>query len=153
MPDGTNRDYMEAMMRSEKLLGAGVPLFESIYIANLSTLKAMPPQKALQLAEGEARDGLIEDSDEAKEQRAQQIISDHGKARQMYEQYAGGSGAPQQGAGLQTVQPQQPQQQAATPAPAAQPQQAPQQAVQYLMQNPQFKDAFLQKYGYLPEGL
>lgn len=153
MPDGTNRDYMEALMRSEKLLGAGVPLFESIYIANLSTLKAMPKQKALQLAEGEARDGLIEDSDEAKEQRAQQIISDHSKARQLYEQYVGGSGAPQTGAGLQTVQPQQPQQQAATPAPAAPPKQAPQQAVQYLMQNPQFKDAFLQKYGYLPEGL
>jgi hypothetical protein len=31
--------------------------------------------------------------------------------------------------------------------------QAPQQAVEYLRENPQFKAAFKQKYGYLPEGM
>lgn len=32
-------------------------------------------------------------------------------------------------------------------------QQAPQQAIEYLRENPQFKTAFKQKYGYLPEGM
>jgi uncharacterized protein (DUF1786 family) len=32
-------------------------------------------------------------------------------------------------------------------------QQAPQDAIDYLMANPQFKDDFLAKFGYLPEGV
>lgn len=53
-PEGAAEKYVEAMERTEKLINAGVPIYQAINMANLSVADPLTPKRAQEIAEAEA---------------------------------------------------------------------------------------------------
>lgn len=159
IPEGARERYAESMKRSEELVNRGLSLFEATYIANLSTLDPLTPDKAEEIATAEAEEKDLDDDALIRyvDGRTRQLMADQNKAHDAYERIM--SEQPQQGMETEPQQsepaPQEPQAQA--------PQQtAPPEAIAKLHtmlnsatpdQAKQIKQYFQSTFGYLPEGV
>lgn len=125
IPEGAREKYTLSMQRSQELVSAGLPLFEAINLANLSTLDGTSEAEARRIAENEAKQqfgGMFKGSEREAyiQQRVPELLQEGRQALQQYEQIIQGRGAPQGGMQMPGTQPQ-----AGLPTPQATQEQAP----------------------------
>ncbi|WP_288365651.1 hypothetical protein [uncultured Marinobacter sp.] len=182
-PEGTNRDYLMGVTRAEELMEAGVSPIKATSIGMLSVTGTLEKSKARQLATEEAQDQsfgmfggekrtawikqrteeIMQESNTALDeyyritgkQKPERTQTDSRKGEQADQAQDSGSDTPANDTETQRAQPSN--QDGMGGASGRVQREAPQAAVEYLRNNvannPQLRDAFKEKYGYLPEGI
>lgn len=163
-PEGAAEKYTLAMERTQKLIGAGIPVFKAINMANLSVADPLTPQKAKEIAEAEANTqdiGFFE-KDKWIQKYSRDLLNKQNAAIEQYKRFEQQQGQStqdtpvnkQSGKIIRTPQQEKPEQ-------TKQPKRnaAAEAKLNAMLKNAKpeqieaIKQAFTERMGYLPEGI